>query len=566
MSNPHKVKGAEALLLSLLAEGTDTLFGYPGGAIIPVYDHLYGYTDRLHHILTRHEQGAVHAAQGYARATGRVGVCMATSGPGATNLVTGIADAMIDSTPLVCITAQVAAAALGSDAFQEADIISMTMPVTKWNFQITRAEEIPGAIAKAFYIARSGRPGPVVIDFTKNAQNEDMAFSYTPCDYLRSYQPMPPLQAADITRAVEMINAAEKPLLLVGQGVKLSGGERAMIALAEKGGIPMAETLMGISAVPNAHPLFVGNLGMHGNLAANEMTQQSDLIVAVGMRFSDRVTGDIKSYAPHARIIHIDIDPAELNKNIPVALAVHADAKEALEAMLPGIRYKERAQWLALATAKRREEDDTVVRRDMHPRGDGITMCQAVSALADAEHGDAVIVTDVGQNQMFGARYSRFNSTRSFITSGGLGTMGFGLPAAIGAKLGMPGREVVAILGDGGFQMTIQELGKIKQEQLGLKIVVLNNSYLGMVRQWQQLFHDRRYSFTPMDNPDFTMIASAYGIPADRVSDPAELPAAMRKLADAPGPYFLEVVVRPEENVFPMVPAGESLSNVMCKE
>ena len=566
MSNPHKVKGAEALLLSLLAEGTDTLFGYPGGAIIPVYDHLYGYTDRLHHILTRHEQGAVHAAQGYARATGRVGVCMATSGPGATNLVTGIADAMIDSTPLVCITAQVAAAALGSDAFQEADIISMTMPVTKWNFQITRAEEIPGAIAKAFYIARSGRPGPVVIDFTKNAQNEDMVFSYTPCDYLRSYQPTPPLQAADITQAVEMVNAAEKPLLLVGQGVKLSGGERAVIALAEKGGIPMAETLMGISAVPNAHPLFVGNLGMHGNLAANEMTQQSDLIVAVGMRFSDRVTGDVKSYAPHARIIHIDIDPAELNKNIPVALAVHADAKEAREAMLPGIRYKERTQWLALATAKRREEDDTVVRHDMHPRGDGITMCQAVSALADAEHGDAVIVTDVGQNQLFGARYSRFNSTRSFITSGGLGTMGFGLPAAIGAKLGMPGREVVAILGDGGFQMTIQELGTIKQEQLGLKIVVLNNSYLGMVRQWQQLFHDRRYSFTPMDNPDFTMIASAYGIPTDRVSDPAELPGAMRKLADAPGPYFLEVVVRPEENVFPMVPAGESLSNVMCKE
>ena len=375
MSNPHKVKGAEALLLSLLAEGTDMLFGYPGGAIIPVYDHLYGYTDRLHHILTRHEQGAVHAAQGYARATGRVGVCMATSGPGATNLVTGIADAMIDSTPLVCITAQVAAAALGSDAFQEADIISMTMPVTKWNFQITRAEEIPGAIAKAFYIARSGRPGPVVIDFTKNAQNEDMVFSYTPCDYLRSYQPTPPLQAADITQAVEMVNAAEKPLLLVGQGVKLSGGERAVIALAEKGGIPMAETLMGISAVPNAHPLFVGNLGMHGNLAANEMTQQSDLIVAVGMRLSDRVTGDVKSYAPHARIIHIDIDPAELNKNIPVALAVHADAKEALEAMLPGIRYKERTQWLALATAKRREEDDTVVRHDMHPRGDGITMC-----------------------------------------------------------------------------------------------------------------------------------------------------------------------------------------------
>lgn len=561
-----RVTGAEALLMSLLAEGVKTLFGYPGGAIIPVYDHLYGYTDRLHHILTRHEQGAVHAAQGFARATGQVGVCLATSGPGATNLVTGIADAMIDSTPLVCITAQVAASALGSDAFQEADIISMTMPVTKWNFQITRAEEIPGAIAKAFYIARSGRPGPVVIDFTKNAQTEMLDFHYTPCTSLRSYQPVPPLPTTAIAQAIEMINTAEKPLLLIGQGILLSNAENDAIALAEQGGIPMATSLLGISAVPTNHPLYVGNIGMHGNLAPNEMTQQSDLIISVGMRFSDLVTGDVKSYAPHAKVIHIDIDAAVLNKCIPAALPILADAKQALQAMLPEIKHKERPEWLTFAAQKRNEEHESVVKTAMHPAGGGITMCQAVQALADAEHGDAIIVTDVGQNQMFGARYSRFNTTRSFITSGGLGTMGFGLPAAVGAKLGRPDREVVAILGDGGIQMTIQELGTIKQEHLGVKIVVLNNSYLGMVRQWQQLFYEQRYSFTAMDNPDFTMIAAAYGIPAARVSQPEELPAAMQKLAEADGPYFLEVVVRPEDNVFPMVPAGASLSNVMCKE
>lgn len=552
--------------MSLLAEGVKTLFGYPGGAIIPVYDHLYGYTDRLHHILTRHEQGAVHAAEGFARATGQVGVCLATSGPGATNLVTGIADAMIDSTPLVCITAQVAASALGSDAFQEADIISMTMPVTKWNFQITRAEEIPGAIAKAFYIARSGRPGPVVIDFTKNAQIETFDFKYTPFTSLRSYQPVPPLSMTAIDQAVEMINASERPLLLIGQGVLLAHAEDDAIVLAERGGIPMATSLLGISAVPNNHPLYVGNIGMHGNLAPNEMTQQSDLIISVGMRFSDRVTGDVKSYAPHAKVIHIDIDAAVLNKSIRATLPILADAKQALQALLPGIKYKERKEWLAFAEEKRHEEHEAVIKTALHPVDGEITMCQAVSALADVEHGDAIIVTDVGQNQMFGARYSRFNTTRSFITSGGLGTMGFGLPAAIGAKLGKPDREVVAILGDGGFQMTLQELGTIKQEHLGVKIVVLNNSYLGMVRQWQQLFYEQRYSFTSMDNPDFTMIAAAYGIPAARVSQPEELPAAMQKLADADGPYFLEVVVRTEDNVFPMVPAGASLSNVMCKE
>ncbi len=566
MSRKQRVKGAEALLLSLLAEGVDTLFGYPGGQMIPVYDHLYDYRDRLHHILTRHEQGAVHAAQGYARATGKVGVCMATSGPGATNLVTGIADAMLDSTPLVCITGQVPSTLLGTDAFQEADTISMTMPISKWNFQVTNASEIPQAIARAFYIARSGRPGPVVIDFTKNAQVEEMDFAYQPCIYLRSYQPRPELDAEAVARAVEMINASERPLMLVGQGVKLAGAEAALIELAEAAAMPMGQTLMGISAVPNDHPLFVGNLGMHGNLAANEMTQRSDLILAVGMRFSDRVTGDVKSYAPGAQIIHIDIDAAELGKNLPIALGIHADAREALEAMKAGIRHREREAWMEVARQKRAEEQQSVIEPLRDSSSGFISMGRVIRTLAEAENSNAVIVTDVGQNQMFSARYSRFKATRSFITSGGLGTMGFGLPAALGAKLGVPDKEVVAVLGDGGFQMTMQELGTIMQNRIGLKMIVLNNSYLGMVRQWQQLFFDKRYSFTELENPDFPMIASAYGVPAERVTSPEELEAAIGRLVAAPGAYFLEVVVRPEENVFPMVPAGASLSDIICQE
>ena len=418
MANKQKIKGAEALLLSLIAEGTDTIFGYPGGQVIPIYDHLYHHTDRLHHILTRHEQGAVHAAQGYARATGKVGVCLATSGPGATNLVTGIADAMLDSTPIVCITGQVPAALLGTDAFQEADTISMTMPISKWNYQVTKASEIPRAIARAYYIARTGRPGPVVIDISKNAQVEEFDFSYKPCIYLRSYHPKPELDKQAVARAVEMLNASEKPLILVGQGVKLAGAERRLVELAEAAGAPMASTLMGISAVPSGHPLFVGNLGMHGNIAANEMTQQSDLILAVGMRFSDRVTGDVKNYAPHAKIIHIDIDSAELGKNLPVELPIHADAGEALEAMKSGIRHKDRSAWIDVAKGCDRREYEEVVRPSSDPQGRFISMYDAISTLAEVEKGDAVIVTDVGQNQMFSARYSKFNSTRSFITSG----------------------------------------------------------------------------------------------------------------------------------------------------
>lgn len=566
MANKQKIKGSEALLLSLIAEGTDTIFGYPGGQIIPVYDALYDYRDRLHHILTRHEQGAVHAAQGYARATGKVGVCFATSGPGATNLVTGIADAMLDSTPIVCITGQVPASLLGTDAFQEADTISMTMPVSKWNFQVTQASEIPGAIAKAFYIANTGRPGPVVIDISKNAQTEEFDFAYKPCIYLRSYDPRPVLNLEAIYKAVEMINASEKPLILVGQGVKLANAEQELIEFAEAANVPMAATLMGISAVPSDHPLFVGNLGMHGNLAPNNMTQESDLIIAVGMRFSDRVTGDVKKYAPHAKIIHIDIDAAELGKNLPVELGIHADAKEALAALKTGIHYRERTGWLRSATKHYNRECLDVINRCVDPTGEYITMASSIQALAKAEKGDAVIVTDVGQNQMFAARYSRFNSTRSFITSGGLGTMGFGLPAAMGAKLGVPEKEVVVVMGDGGFQMTMQELGTIMQNNIGLKMVVLNNTFLGMVRQWQQLFFQRRYSFTEIENPDFTMIARAYNFPARRVTKPQELQEAMNEMAAAEGAYFLEVAVLPEENVFPMVPAGASLNDIICTD
>ena len=480
MSNKQKIKGAEALLLSLIAEGTDTIFGYPGGQVIPIYDHLYHHTDRLNHILTRHEQGAVHAAQGYARATGKVGVCLATSGPGATNLVTGIADAMLDSTPIICITGQVPSTLLGTDAFQEADTISMTMPISKWNFQVTKASEIPGAIAKAYYIARTGRPGPVVIDISKNAQVEEFDYSYKPCIYLRSYKPHPEVDPKAIQRAVEMINAAERPLLIVGQGVKLAGAETKLLEFAEAAGIPMAQTLMGISTVPNSHPLFIGMLGMHGNIAGNRMTQQSDLIVAVGMRFSDRVTGNVKQYAPNAKIIHVDIDPAELGKNVAVELPIHADAGDAFDALKVGIRYKERAEWIAMAEDYHRREYEVVVKPSTDPQGVRISMYDVVSTLAEAEKADAVIVTDVGQHQMFSARYSKFNRTRSFITSGGLGTMGFGLPAAMGAKLGVPDREVVVMMGDGGFQMTMQELGTIMQNKIGVKMIVLNNHYLGM--------------------------------------------------------------------------------------
>lgn len=566
MANKQKVKGGEALLMSLIAEGVDLIFGYPGGQVIPIYDHLYDYQQKIRHILTRHEQGAVHAAQGYARVTGRVGVCVATSGPGATNLMTGIADAMLDSTPIVCITGQVPASILGTDAFQEADTISMTMPITKWNYQITTASEIPHAIARAFYIARSGRPGPVVIDITKDAQVEMMDFAYKPCISLRSYHPKPTVNEQQIQSAVEMINAAQKPLILVGQGVKLAAAERSMAEFAETGNIPMATTLMGISAIESTHPLFVGNLGMHGNIAANEMTQQSDLIIAVGMRFSDRVTGMVAEYAPQAKIIHIDIDQAELGKNLRVDVPIHADAREALEALKVGLKHMPRTQWFEYAGQCLKNEQKLIFDHTSDPEGKAITMADVIRTLAKVEDSQAIIVTDVGQNQMFSARYSTFKSTRSFITSGGLGTMGFGLPAAIGAKLGAPDKEVVAVLGDGGLQMSIQEFGTIMQDNIGVKVLVLNNSYLGMVRQWQQLFYDRRYSFTSLANPDFAMVARAYNIPARTISKPEELEQALIEMAEAKGSYMLEVEVLNMENVFPMVPSGASLSKQIYNE
>ena len=566
MSQLKNITGVEALIDSLLEEHIDTIFGYPGGQVLPIYDGLYKVSDRLTHVLARHEQGAVHAAQGYARATGKVGVCIATSGPGATNLITGITDAMIDSTPLVCITGQVPAGLLGSDAFQEADIISMTMPVTKWNFQVTSAAEIPTAIAKAFYIAKSGRPGPVLIDITKNAQVETTDFEYVPCTGIRSYIVKPPLNTDLTGLAVDMINRAERPLIVFGQGVKLSGAESLLIDFAEKGNIPMASTLMGLSCVPSDHPLYMGMLGMHGNVAPNVLTQEADVLIAIGMRFSDRVTGDLKTYAKQAKVIHIDIDPSEINKNVRVQVGIHADVSDALNEMIPGLVRAGREEWFAKFRQKFEEEYGSVIERDVEPTGEALTMGEVVRNIARRVDGRAVVVTDVGQQQMVAARYSYFRSTRSFITSGGLGTMGYGLPAAVGAKVGVPDRQVVLYTGDGGFQMTLQEMGTMMQYGIGVKIVVLNNEFLGMVRQWQQLFFGRRYSHTEMKNPDFVGIARAYGIPGRRVQTREELEAAIGEMFADDGAYLLEVAVEKEGNVFPMVPAGASISDLLFNE
>lgn len=566
MIKQTNINGAEALLLSLLAEEANTIFGYPGGAIIPIYDKLYFYKDKIRHILTRHEQGAVHAAQGFARVTGKVGVCMATSGPGATNLITGIADAMVDSTPLVCITAQVASSLLGSDAFQEADIISMTMPITKWNFQVTKASEIAPAIAKAFFIAQNGRPGPVLIDISKDAQVGILEeFEYEKCSSLRSYNPIPKINPIHIDHAADMINKAQKPLFVIGQGIKLSGAEQSVIELCEKGGIPMASTLMGLSAIPTSHPLYVGKLGMHGNIAANDMTQNCDLLIAVGMRFSDRVTGDISKYAKNAKIIHIDIDTAEINKVVKVDLGIVADANEALQLIIPKINEASHQSWLDYGRQRYEHEYDSCIDTSLNPKIEDISMGEVIDMIASKCGGDAIIVTDVGQQQMFASRYSKFNSTRSFITSGGLGTMGFGLPAAIGAKIGSPDRQVILIAGDGGIQMTIQELGTIMQNKLAVKIVVLNNSFLGMVRQWQQLFFDSRYSFTELENPHFDLIAKAYNIDSCLVSNREALEKGIEDMINCKDSYLLEVTVGNEQNVFPMVPAGASISNLILE-
>ncbi len=565
-----KVRGTEALLLSLIAEGTDTIFGYPGGTIMPFYDDLYHYSDQINHILVRHEQGAVHAAEGYARSTGKAGVCIATAGPGATNFVTGIADAMLDSTPLICITAQVNADKLGTNFFQEADTIGITLPITKWSYQITGADEIPQVMAKAFYIARSGRPGPVVISVAKNAQVETTDFAYDQAELLKDLVSKDKRAAADgaseeeIARAASAINAAERPLIIAGQGVTISGAENELAELARRGNIPVATTLLGISCIPSADPLYVGKVGMHGNIAPNKMTQEADLIIAAGMRFSDRVTGETHGYAPKARIIHIEIDRAEVNKNIRADLPLIGDAKNILARLnRAGIESRPREEWFGFARKEAEAEYERIIAPELSGGGKRIRMGQVIDRITKAACDEAIIVTDVGQNQMFAARYARFKNKRSWITSGGLGTMGFGLPAAIGAKTGNPDRNVVAILGDGGFQMNIQELGTVMQSGIGVKIVLLNNTYLGMVRQWQELFFGKRYSFTHLDNPDFQQILAAYRIPARKVTDPQELEEAVSWLFSTDGPAFLEAAVLEEENVFPMIPAGATLDDII---
>lgn len=569
----QNISGAEAVLSSLINQGVDTLFGYPGGSITPVYDRLQDYPE-LRHLLTRHEQGAVHAAQGYARVSNKTGVCMATSGPGATNLLTGIADAMLDSTPIVCLSAQVPSTALGTDFFQEADMINMTVPITKWNYQVTRFEEIVPTIAKAFYIAGAGRPGPVYIEFTKDALLAKGDYKWEPCTGIRSYNPVPAIDTDAINDALTLINEAERPLILVGNGVKISGAEQEVLRLAEAGNIPVASTLMGLSCVPSDHPLYIGMVGMHGNVAGNLMTQEADLLIAVGMRFSDRVTGNLKTYAPKAKVVHIEIDPVEINKNVRTDLAIVADAAAALKAILGAgsVTKKPRAEWFALASKHAKKELDHVISRQLHPNREELTMGEAIAAVAQQSEGEAVIVTDVGQHQMMAARYSTYKHTRSLITSGGLGTMGYGLPAAIGAKVALDenpataDRDVVVFLGDGGFQMTMQELGTMIHWGIPVKVVVLNNSFLGMVRQWQQLFMEKRYNATELVNPDFVKIAEAYDIPAQRVTKRFELQDAVQTMLRTDGPYFLEVVVGKEDNVFPMIPGGASLDDLLYTE
>ncbi len=559
----NKISGAEAVIRCLLAEGVDLVYGYPGGAIMPVYDELYKFQDQLQHVLVRHEQGAAHAAQGFARATGKVGVAIATSGPGATNLVTGIADAQIDSTPMVCITGQVGKHLLGSDAFQETDIIGISTPVTKWNYQITEAHEIPEIMAKAFYIAKSGRPGPVLIDITKNAQFDELDFSYKKCTKIRSYNPRPTLNLDKVAEAAALINSAKKPYIIYGQGIILSEAEAELKAFVEKSGIPAAWTILGLSAMPTDHPLNVGMLGMHGNYGPNVLTNECDVLIALGMRFDDRVTGNLATYAKQAKVIHFEIDPAEIDKNVKTTVAVLADVKEALTALIPLIDKKSHDSWHNEFKEKYKIELEAVINEELAPTNDkGISMGETIEMINKHSNGNAIMVSDVGQHQMFACRYAKFNSTKSNVTSGGLGTMGFALPAAIGAKMGRPDREVVAIIGDGGFQMNIQELGTIFQTKVPVKIVVLNNEFLGMVRQWQELFFDNRYASTIMVNPNFVAIAEGYYIKAKKVTKREDLDAAVAEMMASKDSYFLEVMVEKENNVFPMIPTGASVADI----
>ena len=558
----ERISGSEAIVRCLIEEGVDILYGYPGGAIMPVYDELYKYQDKIHHVLTRHEQGATHSAQGYARISGKVGVAMATSGPGATNLITGIADAQIDSTPMVCITGQVPSHLLGSDAFQETDIVGISTPVTKWNCQVTRAEDIPEALAKAFYIAKSGRPGPVLVDITKDAQFAEFDFSYEKCTKIRSYNPVPKTDISKVQEAANIINSAKKPLIVWGQGVILSEAEEQLKAVVEKAGIPAAWTILGASAIPTSHPLNVGMVGMHGNYAPNMLTNECDVLIAIGMRFDDRVTGSLNTYAKQAKVIHFEIDPAEVDKNVKTDVAVLGDAKVSLGLLLPLLHENSHTEWHQKFKDLYAIEYEKVIKNDLYPTKKGLTMAEVLKEINIQSKGEAAIVSDVGQHQMIACRYADFNVSKSNITSGGLGTMGFGLPAAIGAKMAAPHREVVSISGDGGYQMTIQELGTIFQQKAAVKVVVLNNDFLGMVRQWQQLFFDKRYASTEMVNPNFVAIAEGYYIKAKKVTKREELAPAVREMMESKEAYFLEVCVEKEDNVFPMIPSGASVSDI----
>lgn len=565
-SAPIEITGGDAVMRALVAEGVDTIFGYPGGAIMPIYDALYDYRDQLEHILVRHEQGGIHAGQGYARTSGRTGVVFATSGPGATNLVTGLADAMIDSTPLVCITGQVFAHLLGTDAFQETDVINITTPVTKWNYQVTDANEIPEALAKAFYIANSGRPGPVLIDITKNAQLQKFSYAgYKPCNHIRSYRPKPVVRKEFTAAAAEMINKAERPLVIFGQGVILGRAENEFKAFIEKSGMPAAWTILGLSALSTDHPLNVGMLGMHGNYGPNVLTNECDVLIAVGMRFDDRVTGRLDRYAKQAKVIHLDIDPSEIDKNVKADVPVWGDCKETLPMITALLEKKDHSSWVNKFSECMEKEKEAVINNELHPSTDILTMGEVIEQLNILTKGDAVIVTDVGQHQMVACRYAKFNQSKSNVTSGGLGTMGFALPAAIGAKYGAKDRTVVAVIGDGGVQMTIQELGTIMQNNINVKILILNNRFLGMVRQWQDLFHEKRYSFVDIASPDYVTVAKGYNIEGNSIEERKDLVVALETMLKHDGPYLLEVFVGKENNVFPMVPQGCGVGEIRLK-
>ena len=561
----HKLRtisGSEAVILALLEEKVDTIFGYPGGAIMPIYDALYNYRDQINHILVRHEQGAAHAAQGYARVSGKVGVCFATSGPGATNLITGIADAAIDSTPIVCITGQVVSHLLGTDAFQETDVLGISMPVTKWNYQVSKPEEIPEAIAKAFYIARSGRPGPVLIDITKDAQSNKFEYKNQSVEKIRSYHPYPTPDEKKIQAAADLINNAKKPFIVAGHGVLISCAEEELKQLSEKAGVPVGLTLLGLSAFPPDHKNYVGFLGMHGNYGPNIKTNECDVLIAIGMRFDDRVTGDLNKYAKQAKVIHIEIDPAEINKNVKAHVGINCDARVALEKLLPLIKSASHDEWIQEFRDCDKIEYEKVIQNQVFSPGEQIRMGEVIRILSEQTKGEAIIVTDVGQHQMIASRYYQFKVPNFHITSGGLGTMGFALPASMGATLAAKGHPVIAIIGDGGFQMTLQELGTIAQSQIPVKIIVLNNHFLGMVRQWQQLFFEKRYSFTEMINPNFIKIVDGFGLNTKKIAEKEEIKDAIKWLLDSEGPTFLEVEVEKEDNVFPMVPSGDSVSNI----